>query len=124
METEFRLDYRREFPPSSKRLCISVDIIAYKGQDPNPQWIDVDPGERLHARKSAIRDECGACIEMYSVISTLIADVSGITQAISPAIDGNRNKLIRCDYSVILSPGLTDYKAQLCWIENVSNSLI
>jgi hypothetical protein len=105
-------------------MCISIDIIAYKGQDPNPQWIDVDPGERLHTNKSACGNECGACAEMYSVVSTVTVDVSGVAQAFTPAIDRNGNKFVRCDYSIILSPGLTDYKAQLCWVENVSDSWI
>ncbi|EDR07872.1 uncharacterized protein LACBIDRAFT_294479 [Laccaria bicolor S238N-H82] len=63
-------------------------ILCYRGELPDPEWLDVD------------------------------ADVSRMKQPPLPRVDGTGGKYYRVDYDVILLFGLTELQAQVAWEED------
>lgn len=60
---------------------------------------------------------------MYSTLCTVIADETGVKAAANPLRAPDFSIYYRLDFEIILSFGLTELTAQLCWKENVSWSL-
>jgi hypothetical protein len=57
---------------------------------------------------------------MYSTLCTVEADVSRLARSLTPqrrASDGRRYYVLNFD--IVLSFGLTELTAQICWIEDV-----
>ncbi|KZT05487.1 uncharacterized protein LAESUDRAFT_727131 [Laetiporus sulphureus 93-53] len=79
---------------------ISSDVTRYKGSERNPQWMDEEP-------------------EMFDTLCTIRADISHIPKVQKR---GMRGDYYEQDLKVILLFGLTEFKAQLSWMENVSPS--
>jgi len=78
---------------------ISTEIICYRGAATNPMWLDTDS-------------------EMYSTLCIVEADTSHISRAL-PLERGTKHlqPFYKLNYDVILSFGLTELKAQICWKE-------
>jgi hypothetical protein len=47
-----------------------------------------------------------------------VADTSALAKGLSPVSGANGQEVYRRNFSVALLFGLTELKAQLCWIEN------
>ncbi|KAH9933533.1 hypothetical protein B0H21DRAFT_699461 [Amylocystis lapponica] len=93
--------FTRAFNMESKGLVssrtISMEILCYKGDSPNPQWTDSEPS-------------------MFSTLCSVKADISHVPRV--PLL-GPKSTYHSQDFSVLLSFGMTELKAQLSWIEGV-----
>jgi hypothetical protein len=45
--TKYRRKYLTAVCDPSQLANVSVVILAYRGKDPDPRWIDVEPGEHI-----------------------------------------------------------------------------
>ncbi|KAF9812314.1 hypothetical protein IEO21_06256 [Rhodonia placenta] len=95
---EFSHRYFCEAREASTLNSISVEITCYIGKSTAPSWTDNEP-------------------EMFSTLCTVHADTSLVRKAKRKGKNGTYYKL---DYKVVLLCGLTELKAQISWIENVS----
>ncbi|KZV77361.1 hypothetical protein PENSPDRAFT_597305 [Peniophora sp. CONT] len=73
---------------------IDCEVTCYRG-DRSPKWTDEEP-------------------ELFSTLCTITADASRIPKSTQR---GARGDYCRQDYTVVLSFGLTELKAHLCWME-------
>jgi hypothetical protein len=92
--------------------------MEYTGQEVDPQWIDVEPGEWLILVKVASNFE-SKNVARYPVVCRVTADTSEAARALSTMNGPNGQKYLCVVFEIILLFGLTEYKAQLCWMENV-----
>lgn len=96
-ETEFRHNFNRE--SETKLTEFHQDILCYRGELPQPQWLDVDP-------------------DMYKRVCDITVDLSRMEQPPLPKVDGTKGKFYRVSYDVILLFGSTELQAQVAWKED------
>ncbi|EDR07861.1 uncharacterized protein LACBIDRAFT_298114 [Laccaria bicolor S238N-H82] len=103
---EFRESYLRMAFDKHTLKSVSVEILCFRGQRENPRWMDVDP-------------------EMYSTLCAVQADTSLLSASLKPqwtrleeVIGLPRSQYYKMEFDIILSFGLTELKAQVCWEEN------
>jgi len=77
----------------------TMGITAYRGENKNPQWTDVEP-------------------EMFDVVCEVVVDLTSLAPTLMPRTGLHGERYYRFDYSVELLFGLTELKAQVCWKEN------
>ncbi|KAJ6528778.1 hypothetical protein DFH09DRAFT_1327598 [Mycena vulgaris] len=94
----FRDSYVQYAKDPMKLRTVNLQILRYLGQDDDPTWMDVDPGQ-------------------YSVLCTIRADTSQAAKTLKRR-EGARGVYYRLDTDVVLSFGLTELKAQIAWLEN------
>ncbi|KAF9465190.1 hypothetical protein BDZ94DRAFT_414257 [Collybia nuda] len=96
---EYRSSYIRQSRNQAKLRNISAKIVCYQGSD-IPRWSDVNS-------------------EMYSTLCHVEADTSDLAMRLElhPGPE-NREAYYELDFDIALLFGLTELKAQLCWIEN------
>ncbi|KZP18863.1 hypothetical protein FIBSPDRAFT_744893, partial [Athelia psychrophila] len=99
-EQEFRSTYSSSAVSKVRLRGMQREIRSYEGSSQSPQWTDIEP-------------------ENFSVLCKIEADTSKLSQTLKPR-NGPLGQYYRLDYSVVLLFGLTELKAQICWIENVS----
>ncbi|KAJ7578255.1 hypothetical protein C8J56DRAFT_359675 [Mycena floridula] len=92
-KTFYRVSRKRNF------FLISETITCYRGEEPDPHWIDVDAA-------------------MYSTLCVIEADTSALNASLKPRPGQGGRISYRIDYDIILAFGLTELKAQICWKEN------
>ncbi|KAJ8095970.1 hypothetical protein PM082_015191 [Marasmius tenuissimus] len=97
---EFKAPFQRESHDRNSFLSVSVDILSYRGRGSDPGWLDIDPGN-------------------YPVLCTVKGDTYQIARSLPPLM-GDTGIYYRIDFNVVLLFGLTELKAQLSWMENVS----
>ena len=78
---------------------LEVEIIAYRGIDTDPRWLDED------------EENCA-----FSTLCTIRADLSAVPATENSQADGSE-VYYSIKYSVVLLFGLTELKAQLSWSE-------
>ena len=64
---------------------------------------------------------------MYSTLCYVHADTSQIAKTLKPVQSqrfADTSLFFRMDFDIILSFGLTEFKAQIAWRENVSDSFV
>lgn len=93
---EFRRSYSQDSTDPSYFYNTSVTLQCYRGQG-TPGWLDVDPS-------------------MYSTLCIVEADVSRLSSSLTPRRKAGRRYYI-LNFDVVLSFGLTELKAQICWKE-------
>ncbi|KAF7982970.1 hypothetical protein HWV62_24558 [Athelia sp. TMB] len=89
-EKEFRRDYSQYVYDRSSLDTMCEDIYGYHGRN-EPAWMDVERVE---------------------------ADTSRLAQSLEPHRGRDNLIFYRMDYSIVLLFGLTELKAQVCWLEN------
>ncbi|OSX61860.1 hypothetical protein POSPLADRAFT_1144067 [Postia placenta MAD-698-R-SB12] len=93
--------YRDMFVESRKKAdlkTVKSIVTCYRGKLANPNWTDVEP-------------------EMFSTLCTVHADTSRVQKVKKK---GPKGPYFTQTYRVVLLCGLTELKAQISWIENVS----
>jgi hypothetical protein len=60
---------------------------------------------------------------MYSTLCCVKADTTELCKTLRPQIGVEGEIYYRLDYDVVLSLGLTELKAHICWKENVSGGV-
>ncbi|KIM86828.1 hypothetical protein PILCRDRAFT_816085 [Piloderma croceum F 1598] len=98
-DKEFRRDYIRTCRDVNGCGIITVDIQSYRGRSKDPEWTDTEPG-------------------MFATICTVEADTSQLINAMRPRRGRGGALFYEQIFSVVLLFGLTELKAQLCWVED------
>ncbi|RPD70094.1 hypothetical protein L226DRAFT_256752 [Lentinus tigrinus ALCF2SS1-7] len=88
--------YFREAREQRTLNRISTSITCYKGNAPDPHWMDVES-------------------EMYTPLCTIHADTSKVTR--TPRQGSNGTYYVQV-YNIILQCGLTELKAQISWTQD------
>ncbi|KAJ7063914.1 hypothetical protein C8F01DRAFT_1129822 [Mycena amicta] len=102
---EFRQEYTLLETTRAALSRGNLDILRYRGDEKNPQWIDDDPHN-------------------YSTLCTVSADTSGIAKTLKPRLNRQGTTFYTLKFSVVLSFGLTELKAEIAWTdEKVCRSL-
>ncbi|PCH36676.1 hypothetical protein WOLCODRAFT_109026 [Wolfiporia cocos MD-104 SS10] len=94
--------YRMEAHSRRELHSVTAYITAYRGGSQNPRWLDVEPAS-------------------YSPLCTVYVDTTHVRKVKQKGAGG---KFFVLEYNVVLICGLTELKAQISWIENVSLPLI
>lgn len=69
----------------------------------------------------SIRSNYDHCLaEMFSTLCTVVADTSKVAKTLPAKRGVNGARYYRQDFKVILLFGLTELKAQISWVEDVS----
>ncbi|KAH9933537.1 hypothetical protein B0H21DRAFT_83076 [Amylocystis lapponica] len=100
-EKEFRRALCIERSNVSEFKLIHSTITCYKGKFANPHWTDTEQ-------------------HMFSTLCHVSADSSGVP---INTCKGPKGTYYTQNFDVVLSFGLTELKAQLCWIENVRRTI-
>ncbi|KAJ7053499.1 hypothetical protein C8F01DRAFT_1166596 [Mycena amicta] len=95
---EFREQYTRLNTTRAALSRGSLDILRYRGDEKDPQWIDDDPHN-------------------YSTLCTVSADTSGIAKTLKPRLNRQGTTFYTLKFSVVLSFGLTELKAEIAWTD-------
>ncbi|KZP02189.1 hypothetical protein FIBSPDRAFT_771053, partial [Athelia psychrophila] len=101
---EFREEYIRSASDKRDLQKVEVSIRCYHGSTRKPKWIDTEPGQ-------------------FPVLCVIEADTHEVANAAWPLVGLNGRVYYQMEYSIVLLFGLTELKAQICWIENVSSQL-
>ncbi|KAK0196216.1 hypothetical protein F5146DRAFT_319918 [Armillaria mellea] len=104
-EKEFVQKYWQEGSHVRSMESLYVDLMCYRGPSPAPQWIDLNPN-------------------MFSTLCTVQADTSGISQDLAVETGRGGQRYYSIKFDVVLLFGLTELKAQLQWVEDVSHLLM
>ncbi|THU90492.1 hypothetical protein K435DRAFT_781211 [Dendrothele bispora CBS 962.96] len=95
-EKEFSRSYYQESGSIDMFRSVIIDVMSYRGNLTNPEWIDTEP-------------------HMYTTLCTVVADAS---KAVKPNSRGKGSSYYTVDFKMILLLGLTEMKAQLSWMED------
>ncbi len=122
-ETEFRQPVYKELDQTefNQLSTKSVMIICYRGRNEEaPEWIDLAPG--LYSTSQKICPCRFSAIDYFSDLCEVTADLSEAKKSVQPEINLKSGDLYyRLYFDIVLLFGLTELKAQMAWIENVSN---
>ncbi len=116
-ETEFRQSYRilsRALPGLG---AITTSIYRYTGRRVHPKWMDVDEGWWSPGLATLLSIPC---TDDYSAYCSVTADTSIVAKSLDPqrCLDGTY--YYQLSFDVVILFGMTELKAQLAWIEDVS----
>lgn len=93
---------------------ISADIVVYRGRREDPKWIDNESSTSYLSRQPQFL-HTKIKSENFSTLCTVRADTS---QIIKKKHDGPKGTYYTQEYDIVLSCGLTELKARLCWKNN------
>ncbi|KZP25917.1 hypothetical protein FIBSPDRAFT_1041019 [Athelia psychrophila] len=96
---EFREGYVINASEKQDLREVQVSIRCYHGSSRKPKWIDTEPGQ-------------------FSVLCVIEADTHEVANAACPLIGRDGRVYYQIEYSIVLLFGLTELKAQICWVEN------
>ena len=60
---------------------------------------------------------------MYSTLCSVKADTTELCKTLQPQIGVGEKIFYKLSYDIVLSLGLTELKAHICWNENVSGGV-
>ncbi|KAK7472143.1 hypothetical protein VKT23_000265 [Stygiomarasmius scandens] len=97
---EFCQSYHRTYSPEKRYTMynISDPILCYRGQNATPTWVDIDA-------------------DNYIALCRIKADTTPFITTARRTLS-NGQVYYQLNYSIILSFGLTELKAQYAWVEN------
>ena len=117
-DKEFRRDYFQDHGDLDGCDRITADVTCYRGKLQSPVLGDSEPGTSstmvelfLQAKKTT---------EMFTTLCTVTADTSQMAKRLQARRNSNGAKYYHQSYSVVLLFGLTELKAQISWMEDVS----
>jgi hypothetical protein len=97
--TEFTRSYAFEAPSRALLERIETTVRCYRGTRAEaPEWVDEEP-------------------DGFPDLCKIIADTSQAAANLQPAY-GTRGQYFSLSFKIVLQFGLTEYKAQVSWIEN------
>ena len=97
---------------------VEVDITAYRGSLTKPDWTDTEPGKYI---LTPFVDELIRYIkDKFTTLCNVRADTSKLARKLSPKRSKDGITYYAIDVKIILLFGLTELKAQVSWIEEVS----
>ena len=93
----------------------SPRISKYTGDLVSPKWVDIEPGRVFifpwHLMKSSQSPK-----DNFETLCYVKADIS--SASCTPHYSQTRGMGYRRNYDIILLVGLTEFKAQVCWIDS------
>ncbi|EGN92781.1 hypothetical protein SERLA73DRAFT_116909 [Serpula lacrymans var. lacrymans S7.3] len=98
---EFRKAFITESTEVTSCNNIATEIVCYRGEALSPRWTDTEPA-------------------MFSTLCTVRADTSKVSKNLSPQKGFAGLQFYRQEFSIILMFGLTELKAQISWVADVS----
>jgi hypothetical protein len=101
---------------------ITVDIHSYRGRLEKPEWTDTEPGGK-NSNQFQNYSRSFMIPEMFATLCTVEADTSQMAKAMQPRRGLGGALFYEQIFSVVLLFGLTELKAQLSWMEDVSTCL-
>ena len=117
-EKEFSSSFARTLLDISAGTSVEADITCYQGTSQICQWIDSDPSVCfLRVPKLKPTDET---TDMFTTLCTVTADTSQMAGSLEPILGLAGIEYYRMEFDVILQFGLTELKAFISWMENVS----
>jgi len=114
---EFKRVFTRTVPNISFNQMLVVELFCYRGDEVDPEWIDIDPSQ-FSSNIKLMRIPTWVNSGNYTSICHLHADISHLPKI--PQINPFGQIFHKMEMSVILLFGLTELQAQLSWIEDVS----
>ncbi|KAN0081574.1 hypothetical protein V8E55_009198 [Tylopilus felleus] len=93
---EFRHSFSKEGSSRSQLANVKVSILAYRGNDLNPEWMDEKPAH-------------------FTPMCNVVANPSELAHSLQPKMAPDGSVYYRMQYNVILLFGLTELKAQISW---------
>ena len=118
-DKEFRKNFFAEHWDAEHCSTIETDITCYHGKLEDPGWRDTEPGMHLLWCRLLLK-HTHETAELFSPLCTVKADTSMMAKALVPKYGLRGERYYRQDFSVVLLFGLTELKAQISWIEDVS----
>ncbi|KAF8802605.1 hypothetical protein BYT27DRAFT_7260908 [Phlegmacium glaucopus] len=94
---EFKQTFSRRVPEKLRLDKLDVPILCYRGKNKNPEWLDEDPS-------------------MYSTLCYIKADTAKLCESLEPQV--GLMTYYQMSFDVVLSLGLTELKAYVCWMED------
>lgn len=94
---EFKESFVRHVPEKLGLESLKIPILCYRGKNKNPEWLDDDPS-------------------MYSTLCYIKADTAKLCRSLEPQV--GLVTYYEMSFDVVLSLGLTEFKAHVCWEEN------
>ena len=96
---------------------IVADVTCYRGSRARPQWTDTEPGTSVLCLRRHLETSTDSQVEYFATLCTIVADTSRVRRYRHM---GSNGPFYRQEFKVVLSCGLTEMKAQISWMENVS----
>jgi len=97
----------------------TIDVLCYRGTANEPKWVDVEPRSSLLCLSLSLK-LTKVFEDMYTKLCTIMADASSAAKL----QDSSSSRHYTLNFSVVLLFGLTEFKAQVCWKENVSRLIL
>jgi hypothetical protein len=123
-EKEYRRSYSAVGSKSEDLNHSLVSVHSYRGENSNPQWRMDEPGAfALSVLRKKLLTACHMA-DQYVVECKVEADVSMVKrQYCTSTVDGRLRDYCEIEFDVVLLFGLTELKAQIAYMENVSDSV-
>lgn len=122
---EFRESYSKVATDAGDLSIISTPIVCYRGKVEmkmsGTHFVDKDPRKWFHLT-CGIRSLLSCQSDMYSLLCFVRGDLSRVPK-LPRASSFSREKYYAATFDVVLSLGLTEIKAHVCWMENVRSNL-
>jgi hypothetical protein len=122
---EFRESYSKVATDPGDLNIISTPIVCYRGKADmkmtGTHFVDKDPSKCFHLT-CGIRSSLNGQSGMYSLLCFVRGDLSRVPK-LPRASSFSREKYYAATFDVVLSLGLTETKAHVCWMENVRSNL-
>ncbi|KAF9449855.1 hypothetical protein P691DRAFT_727192 [Macrolepiota fuliginosa MF-IS2] len=97
---EYRCHFFREAPEKSRLgKGNRVHVVCYRGSDPCPEFVDQDP-------------------DNFHNIFSICVDPSEVIKNLKPRTGAKGKQYFRLEFDIIISFGVTEFKAQYAWKEN------
>ncbi len=116
-ETEFRKSYYRLARSLSDFGTITTSVWRYSGKRAHPKWMDVDEGLRAPNLATLLSIPRA---DDYSLYCSVTADTSIVAKSLHPQRRADGTYYYKLTFDVVMLFGMTELKAQLAWIEDVS----
>jgi hypothetical protein len=117
---EFRKSYYITAPERYLLDTITVPIMCYRGESINSeQWMDKEKCKISCYFSIFKQTQYRTCAAMYSTLCQIKGDTTELCKSLRPQV--GMATFYEIGVEVVLSLGLTELKAHICWEENVSN---
>jgi len=115
---EFRKAYSMAASQKISLTTVNVPIVSYRGDSIYSQkWMDEEKCEIFYYIPIIKQTQFVAAL--YSTLCRVKADTTEICKSLKPQVGAATYYEI--DFEVVLALGLTELKAYMSWVENVSN---
>lgn len=124
--SEYRKTYFRESQNPTHLHQVDIELLRYRGSSQLPMWLDNEPSEDFLFLPHFLPSPSSVAMptnhnlttkDLYSSLCTIKADTQRLCQ-----LSGRdpTTGMYKIEFELLLSFGLTELKAQMCWQEDVS----